>query len=161
MKRFRTYEFLGPVALAFVVLVGVGALRGPGLNSGVYAGTQSDESFRESALRDSDLSDRAPGFRPNAGAVPGFLNAGSQRVEQLDVMREMLYELRMIRQIIQNGDTRVNVSSVELDYDRLSDAVSRGMPSSSKAGANSGLSGKSGGVRRLTRGESENSESSD
>ena len=130
------------------------------MNSGVYAGTQSDESFRESALRDSDLSDRAPGFRPNAGQVPGFLNAGSQRVEQLDVMREMLYELRMIRQLIQNGDTRVNVSSVELDYDRLADAVSRGMPSG-KAGASSGLSGKSGGVRRLTRGESESSESSD
>lgn len=159
MKRFRTYEFLGPVVLAFVVLVGVGALRDFGWNSTVHAGVQSEQSIRDTALRDSDLT-RAPGFRSNVGDVPGFLNAGSQRVEQLDVMREMLYELRLIRQLIQNGDTRVNVTSVELDYDRLSDAVSRGMPSG-KAGANSGVSGKSGGVRRLTRGDDDSTESSD
>lgn len=159
MKRFPTYEFLGPAALALVVLVGVGVLRDIGLSSSVHAGPQSDQSMRDSALRDSDLT-RAPGFRPNVGSVPGFLNAGSQRVEQLDVMREMLYELRVIRQLIQNGDTRVNVGSVELDYDRLSDAVSRAMPSG-KAGANSGLSGKSGGVRRLTRGADDSTESSD
>ncbi len=158
MKRFRPHDFFGPTALALVVLAGVGALRGLENGSSAFAEPQGDDSFRDTVLRDSDLT-RAPGFRSTANSVPGFLNAGSQRVEQLDVMREVLYELRMIRQLIQNGDTRVNVASVELDYDRLSDAISRSMPAS-KAGASS-VTGKSGGVRRLTRGQDGAEESND
>ena len=156
MKPIRPFDLLGPTLLACVVLVGVVALRG--MQGGSTAFAQGDDSLRDSALRDSDLT-RAPGFRPNNDSVPGFLNAGSQRVEQLDVMREVLYELRMIRKLIQNGDTRVNVASVELDYDRLSDAVSRAMPAG-RAGASS-VSGKSGGVRRLTRGQEGSEESND
>ena len=157
MKQVRPFDLLGPTLLACAVLVGVIALRGMDGGSNAFA-QSSDDSFRSSALRGSDLT-RAPGFRSTDDSVPGFLNAGSQRVEQLDVMREVLHELRMIRKLMQNGDTRVNVASVELDYDRLSEAFSRAMPANA-AGA-SDLSVRSGGVRRLTRGQDGSEESND
>lgn len=149
MTAFRFKDLLGPAALALAVVTAVGVLRGLDPVSSAHAGT--DDSFRGTVLRDAALV-RAPGARASGDPVPAFLNAGSQRVEQLDVMREVLRELRAIRGLIESGEARVNVAAVELDYDRLSDAVSRAMPAA-RTGADAGRAG--GGVRRLTNGSTD------
>jgi hypothetical protein len=138
MQRTRLVELIGPVALSLAVLAGVGALRAMSVPSTAHAEPQS-------------LS-IPPGYQPNLGDPPSFLNAGSQRVEQLDVMREVLGELRAIRKLLQDGGARVRVDSVALDYDRLADSVVRAMPAAN-AGASNGRVGSTGTVRRLTDAE--------
>ena len=117
MQRFRTVDLLGPAALSIAVLLGVMVLRGIDAGATAHAGVPMDQSMS-----------RTDGPRPGAGDPPSFLNAGSQRVEQLDVMREILAELKSIRKLLREGGARVRVESVELDYDRLADSVARVMP---------------------------------
>ena len=141
MKRTRSIEILGSAALAVAILLGVDGLRGGFGASTVQAAPQSD----------SRLSS-GPGFQSNLGDPPTFLNAGSQRIEQLGLMREVLLELKGIRGLLQDGGARVTVDSVELDYERISSALVPDRTASS--GSGSAMIERTGEVRRVSQGES-------
>lgn len=150
MQRPRPVEVLGPAILSLGILAAVGVLRDSNFGSSAFG---MDPPFSQSA---TDL----PGGRPNAGDPPLFLNAGTQRIEQLDVMREVLVELRSIRKLLQSGGVTVQVGEVQLDYDRLAEALSGAVPAA-KAGASRGTVESTGGVRRISRAEDSQEETSD
>ena len=138
MKRARLINVLCSAALAVAALLCIDALQDGFGTSTVQASSQND----------SKLS-TAPGFRGNLGDPPTFLNAGSQRGEQLVLMREVLVELKAIRTLLRDGGARVNVDSVDLDYERLSNAVIREEPAAS--GSGSAMIERNGGVRRVSQ----------
>lgn len=142
-ERIRLIDFTGPAALALGVIFAVGALR-----YGLFEATASaDPPWSQSA---SSL----PGGTPPSTGPLFSSNASNQRKVQTDVLREILSELRAIRQLLQGGDARVKVESVELDYDRLADAV---RAAASPSGGGGGSSG--GSIRRITGGNGNNGES--
>jgi hypothetical protein len=136
-------DFTGPAALALGVIFAVGALR-----HGPFESTASaDPQYSQSA------SSLQGGTSPSTGPLFNS-NAFNQRKVQTDVLREVLTELRAIRQLLQGGDVRVRVESIELDYDRLTNAVSAAV---SSAGSGSGSS--SGVIRRISDGNGKAGES--
>ena len=123
MKRVRLIDVIGPTALALGVIVGVGVLRG---------------GFTSTAFGD-------PPFSQTAASLPGGQDpslgplfnrsANSERNTQIALLQEIAGELRAIRGLLESGNARVRVDSVELDYNRLADAVSASLPGPRAAGA--------------------------
>lgn len=148
MRKPRPIEVLGPAVLSLGVLLAVGIVRDFGTGSSAYG--MDPPLFTQSATS-------LPGGNPGVGDPPVFLNAGTQRIEQLSVMREILVELRAIREMLQSGGVTVNVDEVDLDYDRLAETLSGAMPAG-KAGASRGSGLIEGGVRRITRADESSDE---
>ena len=62
-------------------------------------------------------------------------SANNERNTQIALLQEVVQELRAIRGLLQSGEARVRVDSVELDYNRLADVVSASMPRMQSGGA--------------------------
>ena len=123
MNRLRLIHFMGPVALALGVVVCVGTLRG-GFTSTAFAGPPYSQT----------AASLPGGEDPSLG--PLFNRSGNnERNAQIALLQEIAGELRAIRGLLESGNARVRVDAVELDYDRLADAVSVAMPSQRASGA--------------------------
>jgi len=122
-ERVRVIDFFGPVALALGVIIAVGVIRQQDSLNAAHA----DPPWTQSA------SSLPGGSAPPDGPLFSS-NASNQRKAQTDVLHEILDELRAIRKMLRDGGTRVKVDSIELDYDRLADAVSSAIPASRAGG---------------------------
>jgi hypothetical protein len=107
-------HLLYPVVLSLSVVGGLALMRAIDPASDAMAGepAYAQQSSRMSA-----------GQNP-AGSGPLFnTSAIHQRNVQIELLTEILSELKVTRRLLESGSARVTVESVELDYQQISDLV--------------------------------------
>ena len=81
----------------------------------------------------SSTADAGPPYEQSAGDLPGLgqaskgplfnRSANEQRAAQTRILEQILEELRATRELLANGNARVRVESIELDYDRMASLI--------------------------------------
>jgi hypothetical protein len=81
----------------------------------------------------SSTADASPPYEQSAGDLPGLgqaskgplfnRSANEQRMAQNRILEQILDELRATRQLLANGNARVRVESVEIDYGRIASLI--------------------------------------
>ena len=112
MSFSDTKHLLYPVTLSLAVVGGLAILRGfdPASASNALA---ADPPYTQQA---SDLSGRQ---NPSASGPLFNTTAINQRNAQIKLLSDILSELRMTRQLLEDGSARVTVDSLDLDHDQL------------------------------------------
>ncbi len=112
MIRKRIVKIAGPSLLLLGSVMLFGAMR---------------DHVATSAADASPSHEQSAGDLPEIGQVskgPLFnRSANEQRATQTRILEQILDELRATRQLLANGNARVRVESVAIDYDRLSELI--------------------------------------
>lgn len=113
-----------PVVLSLSVVGGLALMRAIDPVSDAMA---DDSTYTQQASR-------LPGVQNPAADGPLFNTSGiNQRNAQIELLSEILSELRMTRRLLESGSVRVTVDEVTLDYDRIAKALGGETSSSSSA----------------------------
>ena len=103
-----------PVVLSLSVVGGLALMRAIDPVSDAMA---DESNYRQQASR-------LPGVQNSAADGPLFNTSGiNQRNAQIELLAEILSELKMTRRLLESGSVRVTVDEVNLDYDRIGQAL--------------------------------------
>jgi hypothetical protein len=123
MYRKRILKIAGPSFLLLGSVMAFGAMRA----NLVTPTANGSPPFEQSA---SDLD-----ATTQASKGPLFnRSANEQRASQTRILEQILDELRATRQLLANGNARVRVESIEIDYDRMASLI-QGVRSSQDGGS--------------------------
>ncbi len=109
-------HLLYPVFLSLAIVGGIGLMQQFDPVSDAMA---SDPPYTQQA---SGL----PGVQSPSDGPPFNTSGIRQRNAQIELLSEILQELRATRRLLEDGSARVTVDSVEIDYDRLMQAMDGG-----------------------------------
>lgn len=129
MSFSQAKHLMYPVVLALSVVGGITLMRAVGPGSDAMA---AGPMYAQQSPRSLESEN------PAAGG-PLFNTSGiHQRNVQIDLLTEILSELKMTRRLLESGSARVVVDSVDLDYQQIGDLI-RDMPGSDSGSGGSEL----------------------
>jgi hypothetical protein len=130
MYRKRILKIAGPSFLLLGSVMAYGAMR-----ANLVTPTASGNPPYEQSASDLDglgQASKGPLFNRSAN---------EQRASQTRILEQILAELRATRQLLANGNARVRVESIEIDYDRMASLIQSVQSSQSDGSNDSGGSG--------------------
>jgi hypothetical protein len=123
MYRKRILKIAGPSFLLLGSVMAFGAMRANLVTTTANGSSPVEQSA--SSLDETTQASKGPLFNRSAN---------EQRASQTRILEQILDELRATRQLLANGNARVRVESIEIDYDRMASLI-QGVQSSQDGGS--------------------------